>query len=147
MRRWITWVMEDAASLMGEFVPELVRHAQVLDNSPITGPEGNIEFMCDMVPGAEGSLEVGALPEQVARMPRLTGAGDGGRGGGGQSYTQKMARAECPGPCRMRAERVAQRRAYGSRHGDASVRSGPGLWKTRACASGNTHKLRARGVV
>ena len=91
--------MEDAASLMGEFVPELVRHAQGLDNSPITGPEGNIEFMCDMVPGAEGSLEVGALPELVARMPRLTGAGDGGRGGGGQSYTQKMARAECPVVC------------------------------------------------
>ncbi len=59
--------MEGAASLMGEFVPELVRHAQGLDNSPITGPEGNEELLCDIVPGADGLLDAGMISELVAR--------------------------------------------------------------------------------
>ena len=36
------------------FLPSLNWHAEGLSYSPITGPEGNIEFLCDMLPGAEG---------------------------------------------------------------------------------------------
>ncbi len=60
-------VHQDVVRSIVEFVPELGWHVQGLDYSPITGPEGNIEFLCDIVPGAEGSLDVGVIPELVAR--------------------------------------------------------------------------------
>ena len=49
------------------FVPTLGWHVRALDYSPITGPEGNIEFLCDIVPGAEGSVDMDTIPALVAR--------------------------------------------------------------------------------
>lgn len=60
-------VHQDVVRSIVEFVPELGWHVQALDYSPITGPEGNIEFLCDIVPGADGSVDVDAIPELVAR--------------------------------------------------------------------------------
>lgn len=57
----------DVVRSIVEFVPELGWHVQALDYSPITGPEGNIEFLCDMAPGAPGALDLDAIPELVAR--------------------------------------------------------------------------------
>ena len=50
-----------------KFVPELGWHVQGLDYSPITGPEGNIEFLCDMAPGVEGQIDLSVIPEVVRR--------------------------------------------------------------------------------
>ncbi len=59
--------MEGAACSMGEFVPKLGWHVQGLDYQTITWPESDMVFLYDIVPGAEGSLDVVALPELVAR--------------------------------------------------------------------------------
>lgn len=60
-------VHEDVVRDIVEFVPTLGWHVQGLDYSPITGPEGNIEFLCDMAPGAEGQIDISVIPEVVRR--------------------------------------------------------------------------------
>ena len=44
---------------------EMGWHAQALDYSPIRGPEGNIEFLCHLLPGREGG---GVTEEEIARV-------------------------------------------------------------------------------
>ena len=46
---------EDVIRSIVEFVPTLGWHTRALDFSPITGPEGNIEFLADLWPG-EGEI-------------------------------------------------------------------------------------------
>ncbi|MGI6183126.1 MAG: TlyA family RNA methyltransferase [Candidatus Fimadaptatus sp.] len=60
-------VHEDVVRDIVKFVPELGWHVQGLDYSPITGPEGNIEFLCDMAPGVEGQIDLSVIPEVVRR--------------------------------------------------------------------------------
>ena len=49
-------------------------HVQGMDYSPITGPEGNIEFLLDLVPGEDGGAElrtrVASLVEEAHRKLR-----------------------------------------------------------------------------
>lgn len=60
-------VHEDVVRDIVRFVPTLGWHVRGLDYSPITGPEGNIEFLCDMAPGIEGQIEDDIIPNLVAR--------------------------------------------------------------------------------
>ena len=46
----------DVVQYIIDFIPTLGWHAAGLDYSPITGPEGNIEFLCDILPGEGGSV-------------------------------------------------------------------------------------------
>lgn len=48
-----------------EFVPSLGWHVNALDYSSITGPEGNIEFLCDIMPEPEGSVALDTIPQLV----------------------------------------------------------------------------------
>lgn len=49
-----------------DFVPTLGWKARAVDFSPITGPEGNIEFLVDLLP--EGRVEGGVTREDIARV-------------------------------------------------------------------------------
>ena len=49
-----------------DFVPTLGWRARAVDFSPITGPEGNIEFLVDLLP--ESRVEGGVTREDIARV-------------------------------------------------------------------------------
>ena len=49
-----------------DFVPTLGWKARAVDFSPITGPEGNIEFLVDLLP--ESRVEGGVTREDIARV-------------------------------------------------------------------------------
>ena len=55
---------EDVIRSIVEFVPTLGWHTAALDFSPITGPEGNIEFLADLQPG-EGPVPTDEMIAEV----------------------------------------------------------------------------------
>jgi 23S rRNA (cytidine1920-2'-O)/16S rRNA (cytidine1409-2'-O)-methyltransferase len=57
-------VHEDVIRSIVEFVPTLGWHTRAIDFSPITGPEGNIEFLADLQPG-EGEIPSDELIAKV----------------------------------------------------------------------------------
>ena len=66
-------VHEDVVRDIVNFVPTLGWHVQGLDFSPITGPEGNMEFLCDMTPGTAGQIDNLLIPQVVARAHEALG--------------------------------------------------------------------------
>ncbi len=66
-------VHEDVVRDIVNFVPTLGWHVQGLDFSPITGPEGNMEFLCDMAPGTAGQIDDLLIPQVVARAHETLG--------------------------------------------------------------------------
>ena len=61
---------EDVIRSIVEFVPTLGWHTAALDFSPITGPEGNIEFLADLQPGPGEIPTDEMIAEVVARAHR-----------------------------------------------------------------------------
>lgn len=47
------------------FLPEIHYHMAQLDFSPITGPEGNIEYITELLPGEEGGVDEARVREVV----------------------------------------------------------------------------------
>ena len=47
------------------FLPEIHYHMAQLDFSPITGPEGNIEYITELLPGEEGGVDEACVREVV----------------------------------------------------------------------------------
>ena len=66
-------VHEDVVRDIVNFVPTLGWHVQGLDFSPITGPEGNMEFLCDMAPGTAGQIDDLLITQVVARAHETLG--------------------------------------------------------------------------
>lgn len=62
-------VHEDVVRMIAGFAPTVGYRMRALDFSPITGPEGNIEFLADLVPAPEGAA--GVSPEEIAQVVRL----------------------------------------------------------------------------
>ena len=49
---------------IADFVPEMGYRMAQLDFSPITGPEGNIEYITELLPGDGDAV----TPEQIAKV-------------------------------------------------------------------------------
>lgn len=64
---------EDVIRSIVQFVPSLGWHTCALDFSPITGPEGNIEFLADLRPGEGPVPGDDVIAEVVAQAHRAHG--------------------------------------------------------------------------
>ena len=64
----------DVIQSIVDFVPTLGWRAQALDFSPIRGPEGNIEFLADLVPEEKAWLKTPS-PEEIRALVERAHAG------------------------------------------------------------------------
>ena len=58
---------------VAEFVPSFGYRMSQLDFSPITGPEGNIEYLAELLPGIDGGVTAGRIDQVVSQAHNTLG--------------------------------------------------------------------------